>query len=170
MKKIILCGKSCTGKTTLKNLLISLGYTGGVSYTTRKKRDSEINGQDYHFITEEEFISEMYLFFEWDRVGDAYYGTTNDDFLLHDVFILTPKAIKNMPEDYRKDSLVIYLDASLENRIQRAILRGDTYESIIDRIPKDCHTFSEFKDFDVRLEIKDDQCLDDFMKLFKSKQ
>lgn len=165
MKKIILCGKSCTGKTTLKQHLVSLGYVPGVSYTTRKKREHEIEGLDYHFIEKEDFISNIYSFFEWDQIGDAYYGTRSEDFDKSNVFIFTPKAIKNMPMHQRKDSLVIYLDSPLDHRIKRAVLRGDSYESIVDRIPKDCHTFSGFDDFDMKLELLGKNSVKDFISL-----
>jgi guanylate kinase len=170
MKKIILCGKSCTGKTTLKQQLTTLGYKPGVSYTTRKKRDGEIEGIDYHFIEEHKFVSDIYLFLEWDHIGDAYYGTSIEDFNNCDIFILTPKAIKNLSPKHRKDCLVVYLDAPLENRIQRAILRGDSYESIIDRLPKDCHTFHEFHEFDLRVELITKTAAEDFINLLGKKQ
>lgn len=165
MKKIILCGKSCTGKTTLKQHLVSLGYLPGISYTTRKKRDHEVEGLDYHFIKQEDFISNIYSFFEWDQIGDAYYGTHIDDFHKSNVFIFTPKAIKNMSREDRRKSLVIYLESPLESRVKRAILRGDSYESIVDRIPKDCHTFSEFTDFDIKLELHSKDSVMDFINL-----
>lgn len=165
MKKIILCGKSCTGKTTLKHKLVSIGYKPGVSYTTRKMREGEIEGVDYHFIQEEDFIKEIYFFLEWDRIGDAYYGTTINDFTDGNVFIFTPKAIENLSPEIRDNCFIIYLDMPLEKRIQRAIFRGDSPESIIDRLPKDCHTFSRFNNFDIRLELSSKDSAEDFVNL-----
>lgn len=48
-----------------------------VSWTTRPKRKQEVDGRDYHFITETDFkrgIAEG-VFAEWAQVHNGYYGT-----------------------------------------------------------------------------------------------
>ncbi len=55
MSTIILCGKSGSGKTTIGVELEKYGYKKLVTYTTRPMRKGEVNGVDYHFVTEDEF-------------------------------------------------------------------------------------------------------------------
>jgi guanylate kinase len=83
----ILSAPSGAGKTTLIQSLMSgnLVRTGGlafsVSYTTRRPRNGEVNGRDYHFVDAETFlgmISEN-RFLEWAEVHGNYYGTANDE-------------------------------------------------------------------------------------------
>ena len=57
-KLVVLMGKSASGKDTIYNILRadeSLKLQQLVPYTTRPKRDGEVEGQTYHFVTEEEF-------------------------------------------------------------------------------------------------------------------
>ena len=48
-----------------------------VSLTTRKPREGEVNGSDYHFVSEDEFIRRRDggELAEWAQVFDASYGT-----------------------------------------------------------------------------------------------
>ena len=52
---IILIGESGSGKTTILNKLVELGYEKAINYTTRKPRKNEENTKEYKFITKEEF-------------------------------------------------------------------------------------------------------------------
>lgn len=48
---IILVGESGYGKSTIENYLTNnYKFNKIVSHTTRKPRDKEINGKDYHFV------------------------------------------------------------------------------------------------------------------------
>ena len=49
-----------------------------VSVTTRKKREGEREGVDYHFATKEEFEKDIQdgFFLEWAKVHGNYYGTS----------------------------------------------------------------------------------------------
>ena len=77
---LILSAPSGAGKTTLAHELIAktsdLGWS--ISHTTRPRRAGEIDGKDYHFVSEETFLSlrDQEAFAEWARVHRAYYGTT----------------------------------------------------------------------------------------------
>ena len=56
-KLVVLMGKSASGKDTISNILRadeSLKLQQLVPYTTRPKRDGAVEGQTYHFVTEEE--------------------------------------------------------------------------------------------------------------------
>lgn len=76
---IALSSPSGAGKTTLSKRLLSQNpdVVLSISCTTRKPRPGEINGQDYDFISVDEFkkrIDDGY-FFEWAEVFGRYYGT-----------------------------------------------------------------------------------------------
>lgn len=159
MKKIILCGPSCSGKTTIKQNLVAKGLKPGVSYTTRQMRDGEQEGIDYRFVSKEEFsrLIDAGAFFEYDDSFDDYYGTSNEDFENCDVFILTPKAIKKLKTSgLISKCMVVYLTAPIHVRIVRAMERGDSYKKIVQRISNDSSTFSSFVDHDVTFETNEE--------------
>jgi len=76
---IAVSAPSGTGKTTIVKKILNEfpELVFSVSATTRKKRDYEIEGVDYFFITEDEFKSkiEKHEFIEWEKFYDYYYGT-----------------------------------------------------------------------------------------------
>jgi guanylate kinase len=78
-KIIVISAPSGTGKTTIVRSIMreepSLEFS--VSATTRTKRNNEVDGKDYYFITEEEFRQKIEEgeFVEWEKVYDYYYGT-----------------------------------------------------------------------------------------------
>lgn len=51
---LVICGPSCIGKDTMAKILIDLGWSKLVSYTTRPRRENETNS-DYIFIKNPEF-------------------------------------------------------------------------------------------------------------------
>lgn len=76
--EFIISAPSGTGKTTLfRELEQHASLEKVVSYTTRKRRDCEEAGVDYHFITEEEFQEKIKqeFFLEWAKVYGNFYGT-----------------------------------------------------------------------------------------------
>ena len=77
---IIFSAPSGAGKTTIVRHLLGkdLGLRFSVSAATRKKRDHEVDGRDYHFMSEEKFkeLVEMGAFVEWEEVYPGnFYGT-----------------------------------------------------------------------------------------------
>ena len=64
MNKIILCGKSGSGKDHMRKKLESRGYIYGISYTTRPARACEINGKDYFFINKDSFEPTFWYSYE----------------------------------------------------------------------------------------------------------
>lgn len=75
----ILSGPSGVGKTTLREALQETipDLHFSVSWTTRARRPSEKAGQDYRFVSHEQFANnrEADGFLEWARVHEEYYGT-----------------------------------------------------------------------------------------------
>jgi guanylate kinase len=75
----IISAPSGSGKSTLVSRLLGEveGLTFSVSYTTRKPRGSEVEGEAYHFIDRTEFERRYKAeeFLEWADVFGNYYGT-----------------------------------------------------------------------------------------------
>ena len=76
---IVISAPSGAGKTTICDLLLrsypEISYS--VSCTTREPRLNEVDGEDYHFLTQERFrqlIGEN-MFLEYAEVHGNYYGT-----------------------------------------------------------------------------------------------
>ena len=79
-KIFVIVGPSGSGKSTLvqkiKQRIEALNWS--VSYTTRKKRPGEIDGQDYFFVTRKEFLEKKDRgdLIEWALVHGNLYGTS----------------------------------------------------------------------------------------------
>ena len=76
---IILSSPSGAGKTTLVSLLAKLNnFEVSISHTTRKPRNSELNGKHYYFVDEFEFkrLIKNEEFLEYAKVFNNLYGTT----------------------------------------------------------------------------------------------
>ncbi len=76
---LVLSSPSGGGKTTIARTLVSAREDVGfsVSATTRKVREGEQNGTDYHFLEQEEFLrrSDNGEFLEWAEYSGHLYGT-----------------------------------------------------------------------------------------------
>ena len=71
-------GKSSIAKYILENDK-SIGLS--VSYTTRNKRQGEVKGKDYQYISISEFKNKIKegFFLEWAKVFDNFYGTPRNN-------------------------------------------------------------------------------------------
>ena len=84
-KAIIFSAPSGAGKTTIvRHLMTVEAYhlAFSVSATSRTQRGNEVNGQDYYFLTPEDFLkrAQMGEFVEWEEVyKDQYYGTLKSE-------------------------------------------------------------------------------------------
>ncbi len=83
-KLFIFTAPSGAGKTTIvKHILKKYDHLGfSVSATTRDKRAHETHGQDYYFMTVDEFKKKMAdgAFIEWEEVySDQFYGTLKSE-------------------------------------------------------------------------------------------
>jgi len=77
---LVLSGPSGAGKSSLINKIFNdIGATYfSISTTTRAKREGEIDGVHYHFVSQEEFQREIdeEMFLEYAIVHGNYYGTS----------------------------------------------------------------------------------------------
>ena len=145
---ITISAPSGSGKTTLCKALRSVqpDIEWSTSHTTRLKRDIEINGVDYHFITVDKF-EELILkeaFAEWENVHGYYYGTTknnletaihNDKTLLLEMDVKGSMSVKKL---YPQHTFSIFiLPPSLDQLRKRLKSRGtDSDERIEIRLKR----------------------------------
>ena len=84
-KLIVFSAPSGAGKTSIVKYLVeqdelNLGFS--ISATSREKRSEEINGEDYYFLSTDEFKSHIKSdsFLEWEEVyRDNFYGTLKSE-------------------------------------------------------------------------------------------
>jgi len=77
-KFFVVSGPSGSGKSTLcMETVKRTGIELSISATTRPRRETEVEGRDYYFLTEEEFSRKIDAgeFLEYAKVFDHYYGT-----------------------------------------------------------------------------------------------
>ena len=83
-KLLLFCGPSGSGKTTIVHHLLDIDprLKFSVSATTRNKRFNEVDGDDYHFLTIDEFKKRIANdeFIEWEEVyTNGFYGTLKSE-------------------------------------------------------------------------------------------
>jgi guanylate kinase len=140
----ILSAPSGAGKTTISQAALRAigGLTASVSLTTRPPRENEIDGVDYRFVSDQEFMREAEAseLAEFARVFDASYGTpraplesavaAGADILL-DIDIQGARQIR---QNYATDTVTIFVlppsFAELEGRLRG---RGTENEAAIAR-------------------------------------
>lgn len=80
---IVISGPTGSGKTTVaKRVVAEMEMaTFSISHTTREKRPGEVDGVDYHFVSEEDFLKMVYQgeFLEYAKVHKNLYGTHKNE-------------------------------------------------------------------------------------------
>ena len=148
--KLAIVGPGASGKDYLRKRFMNRSFTFGVSCTTRKPRNGEVHGQDYYYLTEEEFDAGIKngLFVEWQEFNGWKYGLTKPEFERCDVMILNAEAVDLLSDEYRNRLFVIYLNIDEETRKSRLETRNDQDDSIDRRIKADNDQFRNFSNFD----------------------
>ena len=142
---IIISGTTCAGKgTVIKKLLTNHNdIILSTSYTSRPKRESEIDGIDYYFVTKDEFEAKIKNndFLEYAQVQyGAYYGTPKKEVLEllesgKDVILeIDVQGAKQIKKLYPETILIFIMAPSMREVKRRIMLRGDeNIDQIISR-------------------------------------
>ncbi len=151
--KMILVGKAASGKDFLKSKMERKGFKTGISHTTRKPRENEIDGIDYHFVDEVTFIEMIgqEKFIEYMEFNGWFYGQTEEDFNGADIMIMSKDGLDMLPKQYRDQCIVIYLDVPMDDRLKRLSSRNDKNDSIERRVTTDEAQFHGFTDYEIRI-------------------
>ena len=152
---IVLAGKTCSGKSTIVNKLVSIyGFNRIITYTNRPKRKGEKDDIDYHFITTKDFKKKIEegFFAEWKsydtEFGTWYYGSALEDLENAEdntIVILTPDGYRDVCEKLEKKPICIYIYANNSTITKRLLARGDDKEEAVRRLE---HDNEDFKDFE----------------------
>lgn len=82
---LVVSAPSGCGKTTvIEQVTADLpGLSFSVSHTTRQPRPGEVNGREYHFVSQEQFLAlrdqQPSGFLEWAEVHGNFYGTSRQE-------------------------------------------------------------------------------------------
>ena len=126
-------GKSATGKDSIYKELLKRDKTLNkvITYTTRPKRDEEINNVQYIFVDENFLIKNKDKIIE-ERVyhtiyGDWHYATIEDGQILPDrkyLIIGTLESYRDLVRFYGIENVIpIYIEVDYETRHKRAVER-----------------------------------------------
>lgn len=139
---IVITGLLLSGKSTLKNQLVKWGYPSVLEYTTRPKRDGEVDGVDNHFISDEEFdkieMDENFINpFHVNTVHGLWkYGTKKEDMKDGHVLVCGPAQMVQILES-GIPILSVLLDIDEHLIFERADTRGDDKNEVRRRFEKD---------------------------------
>lgn len=156
-KKLLLLGKSASGKDTLRDMLVKRGLKVAISYTSRPRRPNEVDGVNYHYVTLEEFdkLESENFFLESEPFkvegGEVWkYGRSYESIQKGDIFIATVTGVSNMiKKTRREDYWIVELFCDRNSRVERAKKRGDNPEEMARRLNADDADFSAPRDFEV---------------------
>ena len=133
----IITGPSGVGKNTIiEAMSTDLDFYFSVSHTTRPQRESEVDGKDYHFVTEGKFKSlvDENLMIEYEQYGGFYYGTSKKEILKESNIILLDLEVNGATKllSENDDFIGIFIDIDDNELVKRLKNRGHD-ENFIDK-------------------------------------
>jgi len=164
-KLIIFSAPSGAGKTTIVHHLLGKfpdKIAFSISATTRSLRGEEVNGKDYYFISNEDFLHKVakHEFVEFEEVySGTFYGTLKNEIQRiwdegkHVIFDIDVEGGLRLKKKYGEQALAIFVQPpSLEVLKQRLAGRGtDPEEKLKERFAKAEKELAYAPKFDVQL-------------------
>lgn len=156
----ILSSPSGAGKTTLAERLLNLDneITLSISATTRERRPGEAHGQDYYFVSEDEFAAmrDRGEFLEWANVFGNHYGTPRS--LVEDtlgngrdvLFDIDWQGAQQLDEVAGKDVVKVFILPPSREELERRLRRRaqDPEEVVLRRMAKADAEMSHWAEYD----------------------
>ncbi len=164
-KLIILSGPSGAGKSTIAKHLLAIekfNLAFSVSACSRKIREGETDGKDYHFLSVDSFKAkiEEKAFLEWEEVyANHYYGTLKSQVedLLNSgknvIFDIDVMGGINIKRSYKERALTLFIEPpSIEALEERLTSRNtETEQNLRKRLNKAKLELSYASKFDARI-------------------
>ncbi len=154
-KLIILTAPSGAGKTSITRFLLNKypNLSFSISAATRTPRAGELDGVDYHFISEANFKQKIAenAFIEWEMVYEGkYYGTLYEELARIWALEKTPildidvQGAIHVQEQFKGSCLSIFIEPpSVEELKRRLENRGtETTETLANRVNKAAYEIS----------------------------
>ncbi len=149
---IVLSGPSGVGKGTVRKALFDLeghDLVYSTSMTTRPKREGEVDGVDYYFVSREEFERRIKddAFLEWAEFVGHYYGTPKDK--VEEQLKLGKEVVLEIEvqgalqvRERAKDGVFIFIAPPNKEALYRRLLRrgtesGDTIQKRMDKAERE---------------------------------
>uniref|UniRef100_A0A182J6P6 Guanylate kinase-like domain-containing protein n=2 Tax=Anopheles atroparvus TaxID=41427 RepID=A0A182J6P6_ANOAO len=137
-RPIVLIGPPNIGRHELRQRLMadSERFAAAIPHTSRAQREGEVPGQDYHFISRQQFESDILArkFVEHGEYEKAYYGTSLEAIRAVVasgkicVLNLHPQSLKLLRSSDLKPYTVLVAPPSLEKLRQKRIRTGEPYK------------------------------------------
>jgi guanylate kinase len=163
-KAIIFSAPSGAGKTTIvKHLLqLDLGLEFSISACSRPPRAQEVDGQDYYFMSVEDFRKHIKQddFLEWEEVyRDHYYGTMKTELdriwnrQKHVVFDVDVVGGLNLKRYFGRNALAVFVQPPSMQELEKRLRdrSTDANDKILDRMEKAGDEIKSSKQFDMIL-------------------
>ena len=164
-KLIVFSAPSGSGKTTIVRHLLNvnkLNLEFSISAASRNKRGEEVDGEDYYFLSLEEFKNKIKQdeFLEWEEVyKDNFYGTLRSEVeriwakgkhVIFDIDVVGGLAIK---KQFPEDTLAVFVQPPSVEELERRLRdrQTESEDKILMRLAKSTKELSSAKEFDVIL-------------------
>ena len=180
---LVLSSPSGAGKTTIcKEILKKIkDLKMSISYTTRKKRKSEVDGKDYFFISEKKFkeLQAKDFFIENANVFDHFYGTPKkfvEENLIKGVDVLFDidwQGAQKLSNFSKTDIVSVFIlppsNLILKERLKKR--NEDSLKIVNKRMSKAKSEISHWKEYDYVLINEDlEMCTDEIITILKAER
>lgn len=147
---LVLIGESASGKSSVARYFVNnFGFENIVTYTTRQPRKTEVDGIDYHFISELDFeeMANCQSFAETAKYNEWYYGSAKKDYIYAQmkIAVLTPHVIRQIRKS-GIDIYTVYIKVPRRDRLIKILQRGDNIEEAYRRSLSDVGQFDGIED------------------------
>ena len=156
---VILSSPSGVGKTTLTKKLQQKyqNFKISVSHTTRLPRSNEVDGVDYHFISQKKF-EELILkkeFYEYAKIFENYYGTlkknVDETILKNDIiFDIDWQGTKQLSKFKNLNLVKIFLTTDNKDELKKRLVKRNqnSEDEVIQRFNAFDEDIKHWEDYD----------------------
>ncbi|NLH39067.1 MAG: guanylate kinase [Elusimicrobia bacterium] len=155
---VVLSSPSGGGKTALKNELLKNNdiFRFSITATTRSKRENEVDGRDYYFVTDNEFdeLIKNGELLEWATVHNHRYGTPKKsvmNILLENkipIMTIDVAGAMSVRKVFNNSTLIFILPPDVNTLIERLKLRGESVKEINIRLKTALKEINFIPEFD----------------------